>query len=77
MKAEALYVRLDMPPIELKVYIRDMAEYSGQAWLLNDEKTILTREDGAVAYRVGDSMDVVVASYEPNKRKYRVVAVDE
>ena len=77
MKAEALYVRLDMPPIELKVYIRDMAEYSGQAWLLNDEKTILTREDGAIAYRVGDSMDVVVASYEPNKRKYRVVAVDE
>lgn len=76
MKAEALYVRLDMPPIELKVYIRDMAEYSGQSWRLNDEKTILTREDGGAVYRVGDSMDVVVVGYEPNKKKYRVVSVD-
>lgn len=77
MKSEALYVRLDMPPIELKVYIRDMSEFWGQSWTMNGDKTILSRSDGKEVYRVGDSMDVVVASYEPSKHKYRVVNAEE
>ena len=75
MKASALYVRLDMPPIELKVYIRDIEEKTGMAWHLNDDMTVLTREDGVVEYRVGDSIDLRVSAFEPQKKKWRVVPI--
>lgn len=76
MKSDSLYVRLDMPPIELKVYYRDMATHSGYEWAMNGSKTILTRADGKCRYRVGDSVAVVVVDYSPEKGKFRVVPVD-
>lgn len=75
MKASALYVRLDMPPIELKVYIKDMADAAGCNWVMNASMTQITREDGAESYTVGDSMTVMVSSFEPVKKKWRVVNV--
>ena len=76
MKSSALYVRLDMPPIELKVYIKDMVDKTGMAWHLNDDMTILTREDGGVVYRVGDSIQLRVSAFEPQKKKWRVIPIN-
>ena len=75
MKSSAIYVRLDMPPIELKVYIKDIAEATGQNWTLNDDKTILTSADGNIRYVVGDSIDLRVSSFEPVKKKWRVIPI--
>jgi hypothetical protein len=75
MKSSAIYVRLDMPPIELKVYIKDIAEATGQNWTLNDDKTILTSADGTIRYVVGDSIDLRVSSFEPVKKKWRVIPI--
>lgn len=75
MKSSALYVRLDMPPIELKVYIRDMVESTQMMWSLNEEMTVLSSENGDIRYAVGDSIELVVSTYEPQKKKWRVVPV--
>ena len=75
MKASALYVRLDMPPIELKVYIKDMIEVTGCNWILNDEMTVLRREDDKLRYTVGDSIELMVYSFQADKGKWRVIPV--
>ena len=76
MKASALYVRLDAPPIELKVYIRDIVEQSGQAWNLSEDMTRLSSADGEKTYIVGDSIWLRVLLYEPVKKKWRVIPVE-
>lgn len=75
MKASALYVRLDMPPIELKVYIRDIAEFSHHSWQLNDSMTALIRDDEKIQYAVGDAITLAVYSYEAHKKKWRVIPI--
>ena len=74
MKPSALYVRLDMPPIELKVYIRDIAEATGTEWTLNDALTELSCASGA-RYVVGDSIELFVSAYQNDKKKWRVLPV--
>ncbi len=76
MKASALYVRLDAPPIELKVYIRDIVEQSGQAWNLSEDMTRMSSADGEKTYIVGDSIWLRVLLYEPVKKKWRVIPVE-
>ena len=73
MKASALYARLDMPPIELKVYIRDIQEATGKTWILNDAMTVLECEDGSARYVVGGPIELRVSSFEPERKKWRVV----
>lgn len=75
MKSSALYVRLDMPPIELKVYVKDIVESSGQAWKMSDDLTSLTSEDGSHCYLIGDPIELRVWSFEPLKKKWRVIPV--
>ena len=75
MKSSALYVRLDMPPIELKVYIKDIIEVTGCNWILNDDMTILSNESGTIRYIVGDSIELMVYSYQSQKHKWRVIPV--
>jgi|GEM_PF-315738 len=73
MKPGALYVRLDMPPIELKVYVRDIVDVSGQGWRVNASMTRVESDDQAHAYVVGDSISLCVLSYHAVKDKWRVV----
>ena len=75
MKASALYVRLDMPPIELKVHIRDIIDATGENWTLNDEMTIFTNDSKTKQYVVGDSIELVVSSYQADKKKWHVLPV--
>ena len=73
MKASAIYVRLDMPPIELKVYVRDICESSGDEWQIEADMTALHDLRTGRRFVVGDSIELVVSSYEPTKKKWRVV----
>lgn len=75
MKPSALYVRLDMPPIELKVYVKDIVESTGMNWRTNEAQTVIEREDGKTRYAVGDSIEVMVSSFEAEKKKWRVIPV--
>ncbi len=75
MKSSALYARLDMPPIELKVYVRDIEEATGKKWHVNESQTVLTNEDESIVYMVGDCIDLRVSAFEPKKKKWRVVPV--
>lgn len=73
MKSSALYARLDMPPIELKVYIRDIQDATGKNWVLNDAMTVLECEDGSARFVVGGPIELCVSSFEPARKKWRVV----
>ncbi|MFA5623512.1 MAG: RNB domain-containing ribonuclease [Bradymonadales bacterium] len=73
MKSSALYVRLDSPPIELKVYIKDIIEEQKQNYILNEAKTVLQSEDGRVRYVVGQSIGLRVHSYNAKKNKWSVL----
>jgi ribonuclease R len=75
MKPSALYVRLDMPPIELKVYIRDIIDATGENWTLNDEMTVFSNDAKTKQYIVGDSIELVVSSYQADKKKWHVLPV--
>ncbi len=75
MKASALYVRLDMPPIELKVYVKDIVESTNRGWQMNDDLTVLSSEDGTYRYLIGDPIELRVWSFEPSRKKWRVVPV--
>ena len=75
MKPSALYVRLDMPPIELKVYIKDIADATGMNWHINEEMTIMSNDDESIQYIVGNSIELRVLSYEAERKKWRVIPV--
>lgn len=73
MKASALYVRLDSPPIELKVYIKDIIEAAGQNYVLNESKTVLQSQDESTRYVVGGAIGLRVHTYNAQKNKWSVL----
>ncbi len=75
MKTSALYVRLDMPPVELKVYLSDMQTVTGEGWSIDDSLTICTNKSGTKRYAVGDSVGIQVHAYQEQKQKWRVILV--
>lgn len=75
MKSNALYVRLDMPPIELKVYVYDMQEYTGEGWNVDETLSIVSNVSGTRRYAIGDTVGIRVYRFLTAKKKWRVVLV--
>lgn len=73
MKPNALYVRLDMPPIELKVYVKDMNDENGDIWQIDIEKNSLSNADNSKIWHTGDPIGLRVSSYQEEKNKWKVV----
>ena len=73
MKSNALYVRLDMPPIELKVYVYDMQEYTGEGWNVDETLSIVSNVSGTRRYAIGDTVGIRVYRFLTAKKKWRVI----
>ncbi|MBN2439703.1 MAG: RNB domain-containing ribonuclease [Spirochaetales bacterium] len=70
IKQSRLYVRLDSPPIELKVYTEDLETFTGR--LLNfDKNRLVCRNTGKVCYRPGDKLILYIESFR--KERWRLV----
>jgi hypothetical protein len=68
MKSTALYVRLDMPPIELKVYVYDMQELTGEGWQVDETLSIVSNVSGTRRYAIGDTVGIRVYRFLAAKR---------
>lgn len=75
MKSTALYVRLDMPPIELKVYVYDMQELTGEGWQVDETLSIVSNVSGTRRYAIGDTAGIRVYRFLAAKKKWRVILV--
>ncbi|TNF38283.1 MAG: RNB domain-containing ribonuclease [Deltaproteobacteria bacterium] len=74
MKFDRLYVQLDAPPIEVKLYLKDIAAaVGGSAAPDGDVVATVTRGDAEVALRVGDAVRVRVAGYDEARRRWLLV----
>lgn len=70
MKPSLLYLRLDEPPLEVKVHLRDLASLSGVRWR-PDRLGVLAQASGqAEPLRLGDSVELRVAGYVETRRRW-------
>ena len=75
LKSNSLYVRLDNPPIELKVYFVDIDSVFGEHFVTNENKTMLHSESYSVRFIVGDPIGLRVIHYDHVKNKWSVAPV--
>ena len=74
MKFDRLYVQLDAPPIELKVYLEDVAAVVGGTAAPDGlVGAVVTRGADRVALRVGDAVAVRVGGYDEARRRFLIV----
>jgi len=71
LRGSRLYVELDDPPVEVKIYVRDLA--------LGKERFESRRDDavlrsGARDFRLGDCVCVWVTGYDDKRRRWRLQA---
>ncbi len=75
MKASALYVRLDTVPLDLKIYIDDIADLIGEGLQYDAQKTCLSTQSGRKLFVIGDAMEVRVSKRDEKKHRWRVLPV--
>ncbi len=66
IKKTRLYVRLDIPFIELKVYTEDLQQESGNE-LVYKNNLLINKKSGKVEYKPGDEITLFVQSYRKNR----------
>lgn len=66
IKATRLYVRLDLPPIELKVYTKDLEAFIHRS-LDFDNNRLVCRKTKTVFFKPGDKVILYVESYRENR----------
>ena len=76
LRASRLYVELDVFPMEVKLYTRDLEAATGVAYTVRND-TLLTPEvagGDAPSFRVGDGVLVVTHGYDEAARRWQLVA---
>lgn len=73
VRADKLYVELDHPPIELKVYTRDLPE--GRRFTLDESGTALLAPSGRV-FRTGDALWVRVEGHDAQRDRWIITPVE-
>lgn len=79
LRASRLYVELDVFPMEVKLYTRDLEAATGIAYTVRDD-AVLTPKDrgaGAPSFRIGDGVLVVTHGYDPAARRWQLVGKRE
>ncbi len=72
VRSSRLYVQLDDPPMEIKVYAEDLAALDGAPPTTNDSRTILTRATGA-AIKIGDAVHLRVDGRDPTTGRWLIL----
>ncbi len=74
LKATRMYVHLDQPPVELKIYLDQLEEALGLQFEQRPHSVEL-RSDGKVLFRVGDRLQLRCTWYDENRGKWHLVPV--
>ena len=75
LNSSRLYVRLDDPPVELKVYADDLSRVAGQSLELLEDDVLLGAAGGSPRYCLGDAIRLRAAGYDQRRRRFRLESV--
>lgn len=67
-----VHVRFDVPPMDVKLYMFDLAPYFQKAWLEPAEEGVVLRKKGTdqVFLKLGEKMSLKLASEDPKTRRW-------
>ncbi len=71
MAADRLHVRLDEPPLDVKVYLRDLEAADGRRWWV-DPFEVEASSDGGARVTLGDSIRLAVAGLDREHDRWRL-----
>ncbi len=71
LRGSRLYVELDAPPVEVKIYVRDLAQGEERFQSRRDDAVL---SSGARDFRLGDCVSVWVRGYDDKRRRWRLQA---
>jgi ribonuclease R len=77
MRSSRLYVRLDEPPIELKVFVKDIESQTGHSFVLTKNNTVLRSSKAAFVhqFKIGDQIRLRVSKQDKKKKRWVIVPV--
>ncbi|MBN2498145.1 MAG: RNB domain-containing ribonuclease [Deltaproteobacteria bacterium] len=75
MRPSRIYVSLDSPPVEIKVYTDDLQERLGSKLALADDEVEMTSADERFRLRVGDRIELKTAAYDESRERWLMVPV--
>jgi ribonuclease R len=70
MTADRLHVRLDEPPLDVKVYLKDLEAADGRRWRV-DPLEVEASCDGGATVLLGDRLRIGVAGLDPTRDRWR------
>ena len=71
LRANRLYCLLDDPPLEVKVYLTDLAEAAGESVDIDPDGVAMTgRSDGRVLVRLGDQGRLHVRRFDAQRDRW-------
>ncbi len=76
VRPSRLYVRLDSPPIEVKVYASDLATKLGCAVEIDPEQTQLVAGPAGPSFRIGDAIRLRTGGHDDRRNRWQLYAVD-
>jgi ribonuclease R len=65
-----VYVQLDEPALDVKVYVQDLEAQMGSRLVLTEPGVQLSDPDGVVVLRLGDPVRVTVAGYDDERERW-------
>ena len=76
LTATRLYVRLDAPPVDIKVYLQDIQSRLGLEFQLQRDGVELASPDRpGVRFRAGDRIELRTAAYDPERGRWHMVPI--
>ncbi|MEO1272944.1 MAG: hypothetical protein AAFX99_33055, partial [Myxococcota bacterium] len=78
IRSSRVYVQLDDPPLEFKIYAQHLAEWDGGAVEVHSKRVQLVRATGALL-RLGDRVRLRVAHYDAHRGHwcFEPLAIDD
>ena len=77
MKGHLIYVRLDDPPIEVKIHLSDLDRHSGSQWRLDPPRVEVQPPNGTGLrpMRMGAAVDLRLEGHDEKRRRWLLVPV--
>jgi len=70
MKSSRLYLRMDDPPLEVKVHLQDLARQTGVRWRTDRLGIVARAREGEGELRVGDGVELRLSGYTEKLRRW-------
>ncbi len=77
MKGHLIYIRLDDPPIEVKIHLSDLNRHSGSQWRLDPHRIEVQPPNGTGLrlMRMGGAVDLRLDGHDEKRRRWLLVPV--